>query len=161
MIIFLRKPGAVTETFGTMGEASQGINGTRRFHHGLQFTPSINGTVTQARCDFGEANGGDYKAEIWSDSSNRPGSKIGNSSDTVVPATGEATFTWSSAAPSLTSGTTYWLVLNFNGATGSALDTVTEVVGVVTGSSDVITSIDPGDNVDSGEDLRLGLTIQA
>lgn len=149
---------AVEMTYGTMAEASQGLNGTSNANHGLKFLNVYAGTVTQAKMGKGQA-GQNQTAKIYTDNAGSPGTQVGGNSDPVAEnGSSDHTFTWSSNAPVLSANTTYWLVTT-RAASTSTIDTCTEVVGQVTGGHGTITSITDGGNVTAGRDLRMGVTV--
>jgi hypothetical protein len=107
-------------TPGTTGTFAQAETGDRTWGTGsgsgdflgFSFVPSANSLLDYAKFRFtGTVGAGNFHAELWSNSAGSPGSQIGSNSNTQVGATNtNITFTFA-AQPSLTSGTTYWIVL--------------------------------------------------
>lgn len=82
-----------------------------------KFTPTVSAGVSKLEIGIGPQGSpsGNVWAEIWTDSSGSPGTKVGGSSANVacssITVNNFYDFTWSSNYPQVASGTTYWIVL--------------------------------------------------
>lgn len=151
---------ATVQNYGTMSQSSAGLNtGNSLGRVGLKFTPIFSGTVTSAQMGKFLASNQQWTAQLYTDNSGSPGSTIGSATGGVLESTTlDITLTFGSP-PSVTAGTTYWVVFARSVST-EVMDTCAEVVGIVTGGhGSSATSITDGLNVIAGRDLRLGATV--
>ena len=125
---------------------------------GLKFTPSVTGPVSRVRIDVRSvATGFNATAAIYTNNAGSPGTIVGSASDATALTAAIKSFTWSSGAPSLTSGTTYWVVLTDTGTTGSVTVSTCTDQGSTHGSgnSDTITSITDS----ASQEYRVEITV--
>ena len=105
----------------------------------------------------------DAQCSIYTNNSGSPGTIVGGASDTVsIAATGDKTFTWSSNAPSLTAGTSYWFVFSdISGGSGSVtIDYAAYDSSHATGNHDTITSITQVTSATARVAFAVGATSQ-
>lgn len=135
-------------TFGLTGGtnyASWGDGPGNGKHVAHQDTAGTTGTLNNVKINVDSVSTSfDSQCSVYTNNSGSPGTIVGGASDTVsITATGDKTFTWSSNAPSLTSGTVYWFIFSdISGGSGSAtIDYAAYDSTHPTGNHDTITSI--------------------
>jgi len=163
LIASLVSSGGLT-TPGSLGTWSDTVAAFRRLdpsvdtRGGFQFTTG--GAASElSSVDWEAAQvdaAGNHHCELWSDSSNAPGAKIGASSGSLsISTTGQKTFTWASRI-ALTAATKYWIILTPDsvGTGDTYWRTVNNNASYGSGRSGTITSITTT-GLPSSEDWRV------
>lgn len=160
----MAEAGGAQTTYGADTSSSSGNGGAfDRIFFARQFTPTADGTAIAGAFDIDSADASsDISMGVYTNNSGSPGTQVGSWSDSIAQAVGINDFSWSSGAPSVSSGTTYWMVVrtdtnNSNHAPREHRDPGD--AGVVSGKGDSVTGISDGDAV-QGEEIRMSITIQ-
>jgi hypothetical protein len=137
---------SVTTSTGTF---AAGTIGTRTLDNangqslGFQFTATTTGTLTSARTGIASVTTvGSWEARLYTNNAGSPGTQVGSSSGAqTISASGDVTFTFGTA-PSIASGTTYWLVITpTSGSPSITLNTAANQAGYGSGRNNTITAI--------------------
>lgn len=128
---------------------------------GMKFTASASGTVAEVTVSVSSVLVSDtYTASIYTDSAGTPGSLVGSaSSGQVIGSSGVKTFTWSSGAPTISSGTVYWVILAPAGGGDIELGMCNAVAGITSSRANSIGGI--GAEINVGYDWIWGVTVSS
>ncbi|WP_424630045.1 choice-of-anchor R domain-containing protein [Bradyrhizobium sp. SYSU BS000235] len=139
----------------TLGGSSIGT-GTSVFH-GFRWVATGTGTIATVTINITSvAASGNVTARLYSNGSGHPGTQIGTASNTVnITGAGNVTFTFSSP-PSVTSGTTYWIVLDcsISSTANMALTTAAAIAGYDSGRNSTAVGVSP-DNYGSSDTIKV------
>jgi hypothetical protein len=137
---------ASTITTGTFGAGNIGIrivDSANGQNLGFQFVATTTGTLGSVRTDVSSVTtSGSWEARLYTNNAGSPGTQIGVSSGAqTISAGGAVTFTFGTP-PSITSGTTYWLVVTpTSGSPSITLNTAANQAGYGSGRNNTITAL--------------------
>ena len=154
------KDGRFDEADASQVDIGDGV--ANRKHIGFQWVASTTGTISTCKIDLELVNANsDVFCQLYSENAGSPGSAIGSASDTVTLNSAPAEFTFTFATPpSVTNGTTYWMVLTDSSGSGNVrMEQAAHNASYKTGASDTITSITDGSNGTGTAELRLEIVI--
>lgn len=149
---------------GTGGQANSttaSINGGLGKIAGLKFVASSSGIVQSVTMSVNAVAVADtYTAAIYTNNAGTPGAVVGSaSSGLAINAAGVASFAWAAGAPTLVSGTTYWVVIT-PAATGDlVLNMCNAVAGIVSSRANNLAGLSA--EINAAYDLIIGVNVQS
>ncbi|MCZ8310957.1 MAG: hypothetical protein O9320_08885 [Magnetospirillum sp.] len=132
-----------TGTFGVATSSAKAVSNAVGQSLGFRFDATTTGTLTSARIDVNAVvSSGSWEARLYTNNAGSPGTQIGSSSGAqTISAAGAVTFTFGSP-PSITSATTYWLVVTpTSGTPNIDVNACANQAGYGSGRNNTITSI--------------------
>ena len=148
----------VIGTFGVAESSNRALGSVAAANHGgLQFVATVTGTISEVKALVVTAGSVNFTAELWSNSSGSPGAIIGTASNAVsMSTTGSKTFTFDTP-PSISNGTTYWIILKNAGSTDVYFSVCTDQASYGSGRNSTITSI-TDDGLGASQNWRVEIT---